>query len=161
MDIASGWSDFFVAEAGASAGLAGLVFVAVSINLKQILEYPHLPARVMEGLITLLTVLAVATFSLVPSQSAQAQGIEIGGTGLMVWAIKTTALIRSRRSWTRRPRPAVRIFANQLPPIPFIVAGALLLAGEPSALYWTIPGTLLSFAGGLIDAWVLLIEIKR
>ena len=30
------WSDFFVAEVGASAALAELLFVAVSINLGQI-----------------------------------------------------------------------------------------------------------------------------
>src|SRR5580658_4738462 len=85
MDVAAGWHDFFVAEAGASAALAGLVFVAVSINLARILRFPHLPARVLEGLMTLLTVLIVATFALIPGQRAQMLGIEIGCTGLAVW----------------------------------------------------------------------------
>jgi hypothetical protein len=31
------WGEFFVAQAGAAAVLAGLVFVAVSINLRTVL----------------------------------------------------------------------------------------------------------------------------
>ncbi|HEU4397243.1 MAG TPA: hypothetical protein VFU54_05320 [Actinomycetota bacterium] len=36
----AGWESLFVAEAGASAALAGLLFVAVSINLAKVLEHP-------------------------------------------------------------------------------------------------------------------------
>lgn len=45
---ASEWSELFVASAGASAALAGLVFVAVSINVERILEFPGLPERALE-----------------------------------------------------------------------------------------------------------------
>jgi hypothetical protein len=37
------WETFFAAQVGASAALAGLVFVALSINLKEILDLPGLP----------------------------------------------------------------------------------------------------------------------
>jgi hypothetical protein len=39
------WHDLFVAVAGAAAALAGLVFVAVSINVERILQYKGLPER--------------------------------------------------------------------------------------------------------------------
>jgi hypothetical protein len=50
---------------------------------------------------------------------------------------------------------------NQLPPLPFVISGALLIAGRSSGVYWIVPGVLLSFAAGIFGAWVLLIEIQR
>lgn len=70
-DVMQGWQDFFVAEARASAALAGLLFVAISINLTRILEYRHWPSRAVEALLALLSVLVIATFALVPAQSAE------------------------------------------------------------------------------------------
>jgi hypothetical protein len=35
------WQSFFSAEVGAAAALAGLVAVAISINLARILAFPH------------------------------------------------------------------------------------------------------------------------
>jgi modulator of FtsH protease len=160
--ITAEWTSFFGAEASAAAALAGLVFVAVSINLERILEFPQLPLRVFEALITLLSVLVVASFALIPWQPAYAYGLEIGCTGLVVWAAKTWALLRSRhpRPVGRRRRVA-RLLVNQTAPLPYVIGGAMLVAGNAAGLYWVVAGTLLSFMAGMFDAWVLLIEIKR
>ena len=53
------WTDFGVGVAGASAALAGLVFVAVSINLSEILKYRNLPGRAALTLILFVTPLIV------------------------------------------------------------------------------------------------------
>ncbi len=152
------WSDFFVAQVGASAALAGLLFVAVSINLTQILKFPHLPTRAIEALSSLLCVLIVSTCALVPAQSDIAYGVEIAGAGLLTWIVQTAGLLSTRKSGYET---ALRVIFNQLPPIPFVIAGTLLALGRPTGLVWVLPGTLLCITAGVYSAWVLLIEIQR
>jgi hypothetical protein len=160
-DVMQGWSNFFVGELGAAAALTGLLFVAVSINLARILQFSHLPSRAAEALLALVSVLFVTTFALIPRQSARAYGIEIGLTGLATWAIHTRTLIRSRKFDRQYVGFVSRFLENQLPPLPFVVAGVLLTMGRPSGVDWIVPGILLSFAAGIFGAWVLLVEIQR
>ena len=54
----------FIAAAGASAALAGLVFVAVSINIERILKFEELPPRAEMTLLLLITVLLVSIIGL-------------------------------------------------------------------------------------------------
>ncbi len=159
--LTAGWENFFVAELGAAAALAGLVFVAVSINLTRILAIEHLPERAAETLIILLSVLAVATFGLVPRQDPVLFGIEVGAAGLIVWLASLRIQVRAFRHVEARRWLWPRIIWTQAACVPFIVAGVLIAIGYNSGMYWLVPGTIVSFASGVLNAWVLLVEIQR
>ena len=45
MDVMEGWHDFFVATVGAAAALAGLIIVAISVNIKDIIAFPSMISR--------------------------------------------------------------------------------------------------------------------
>jgi hypothetical protein len=152
------WENFFVAEAGAAAALAGLLFVSVSINLTRILQLPALPPRAAEALVLLLAVLLLSLLALVPGQSPSLLGAEVGVLGVLLWIGLTLTLARGGRP---RQQVVVRVLINQLPPIMFVIAGVMLYSGHPAGLYWLVPATLLAIAAGVLGAWVLLIEILR
>jgi hypothetical protein len=78
------WHEFFEAAAAASAALLGLLFVAISINLKQILEHRHLPGWAAGTLGALLSGLVVCNFGRAAGQSNRALGVEILATCAVV-----------------------------------------------------------------------------
>jgi hypothetical protein len=155
------WHDFFDAAAAASAALLGLLFVAISINLKLILEHRHLPGRAAGTLGTLLSVLVVCSFGLAPGQSNRTLGVEILVTGAVVaiQAIRVSVGKRSEGdplSWTLGNLP-ILLF----PALAFVGGGGSLLAGSGGGLYWILAGTVLTFVAASHNAWVLLVEILR
>jgi modulator of FtsH protease len=168
---AASWQDYFIAQAGASAALAGLVFVAVSINLQQILRYPHLPGRVGQALISLVQLLVVALAVLVPLRGRTALGALLVGIGFLTWLLLVVIQWRSLRGVDEvddaNPGRSITVMkaqvvvAGQLVSLPTILAGATLVAGSGGGLYWLAVGTLLALASGITDTWVLLIEILR
>ncbi len=157
------WESLFVAEAGASAALAGLLFVAISINLQQILQVPGLPGRAGEAIVLLLLVLVVSTLGLVPGQSPTLLGAELLGVGLVAWLIVAVIHLRAVRGRVG-PSPGVlvgRIVLAQTAVAPLLAAGVSLLLGAGGGLYWLVPGVVLCLVVAVLDAWVLLIEILR
>ena len=48
-----------------------------------------------------------------------------------------------------------------LPSIGLIVGGVSLVVGGGGGLYWVLGAVLLAFVSASINAWVLLVEIKR
>jgi modulator of FtsH protease len=153
--VTEGWSDLFVAVAGASAALAGLVFVAVSINVERILGYPGLPERGLVTVLLLIGVLVVALVALVPDQSRTALGAELLGVTLaLVAAVGTLTLVPRERS--HRGGALLVALAGSVP----LAAGAVvvLAGGGLGVLLVAIVATLL---GAVLNAWVLLVEILR
>jgi hypothetical protein len=156
------WHDLFEASAGAAAALTGLIFVAVSINLARILDDRRLPTRAAETLSLLLGLLFLSVFILVPGQARIALGSEIGGLGLVMATILVPRRFRVPRE-TGEPRiwsvvPLLVILGST---VPMIVSGISVLAGAGGGLYWLLPELILGFAGTILNAWILLVEIQR
>ena len=156
------WHDLFVASAGAAAALTGLIFVAVSINLAQILSDRRLPIRAAETLAILFGLVLLSVFMLVPGQGRVVLGIEIGGLGVLFGG----PLLAKRLQLPREPGepriwsvvPLIVILAAT---VPMIVAGISVLAAAGGGLYWLVPELLLAFTGSMLNAWILLVEIQR
>jgi hypothetical protein len=160
---AAEWDSLFLAEAGASAALAGLLFVALSINLERILKGAGLPGRAGEAIMLLLAVLVVATWALVPGQSSTVMGAELLGSGLAVWLIVVGIHVQAVRGHVAPSRSLLirRIVLAQAAILPLMIGGVSLLLRAGGGLYWLVPGILLCLLVAVLDAWVLLVEILR
>jgi hypothetical protein len=159
----AGWEELFLAQAGASAALTGLLFVAVSINLTRILEVRGLVGRAGEAIVLLVDVLVVSTLVLVPDQPRAALGTELLVVGLVAWSILVVIHVRAVRGWVPPSRSVLagRVVMAQVAALPFPVAGASLLLQAGGGLYWLVPGVVLCLVVAVFNAWVLLIEILR
>jgi hypothetical protein len=157
------WEGFAVALAGAAAVLAGLVFVAVSINIDRILPVRGLPGRAGESVILFLTALIACAFVLVPHQPATALGVELLILGLLVFVLLLLIVTPALRGPSRQPASwhATRIVGIAAVTIPIALAGASLLHWLPGELYWLAAGVLAALVVGTANAWVLLVEVVR
>jgi modulator of FtsH protease len=159
---ASEWSDLFVATAGASAALAGLLFVAVSINIDRILEFPSLPERALETVLLLLAVLLVSVVGLIPGQGEVPFGLELlaiaVAVGGKILSLPTNPSDPEGESRSHlRFRWAIRIAATA----PLALGGASVLIGSGGGLYWVAAAIVFALVGAIANAWVLLVEILR
>jgi hypothetical protein len=159
-----GWGELFLAEAGASAALGGLLFVALSINLERIVAIRSLPGAALGTIVLLVAVLMVSTFALVPEQPRWVLGSEVLVVGVVAWSILTGIWIRALQApIPDQPRfvPAISVVVTQAATIPMIVAGVSLLLEAGGGLYWLVPGVTFSLVVAVVNAWVLLVEVVR
>jgi hypothetical protein len=155
------WANLFIATAGASAALAGLVFVAVSINIRAILSMKGVPERGLHTVLLLIGAVVVSAFGLVPQTSGWF-GVEliIVGLSLLIGLVSAfeslITTVRGHPTW---------IFSRLVVFVPgsgfYLIGGISLLVGSGGGLAWVLVGIIGALVGGVINAWVLLVEILR
>lgn len=162
------WSDFFVANAGASAALAGLVFVGVSINVDEIIASRRLIGRALEAFAMLTGVLIAAAIGLTPDIGSTGFGVALIVVAMILELVIGTQQYRSLPRFggeadSRTPRGSnlVRITISQIAILSFAIAGITLLVEGGGGMYWVVPAVALGYLTSLANAWVLLIEIRR
>jgi hypothetical protein len=159
----SEWQTLFSVEAESAATLTGLVFVAVSINLARVLSSPGLPGRAAESIAQFLQVFFISTAALIPRQTTRALSTEILAVAFLCLALQFTSQINYARSRSGHPKwwLVTRILQALLGGVPLFCGAIYLLMGSSAGLYWLVPGFFLSFLAGVLNAWILLIEIQR
>lgn len=156
-----GWHDFFVAEAGASAALAGLVFVAISINVASIVHEPRLATRAGITVTLLLNILLISTVALISQIEPQILGALVLVIGGALWIFVVITAVRQGVDPERKGQWAFHAVLLQVALLPVLIGGIVLATGGAAGLIWVAAGFVLSFCVAVLNAWVLLIEILR
>ncbi len=157
------WTDFFVAAAGAGAALAGLIIVAMSVNIKTILSISGMTSRAAATIGAMVLIVLMSLAALMPAQALRSFGIETICFALLASSFAAHSGYQMVR---HPPRGAMggawvrtAIAVGQL--VPFLIGGALLIAGVDSGTYWIAAGILAVFIASVTNTWVLLVEILR
>lgn len=155
------WTDFFVAMAGAGSALAGLIIVAMSVNIQKIIELQGVSDRGGATVGLLILVVVTAAVSLIPDQPLLALGLEILVFGLGALVLIVIAARAMYADVERRRQNLRKISVFFLQVLPFLIGAVLLMTGNEVGLYWVAAGTVFVFIGSTANAWVLLVEILR
>jgi hypothetical protein len=156
------WVELAAAIVVASVAFAGFIFVALSINVDEVISMGGIPQLALQGLVMLTSIAISAIFLLVPGVTDVELGLELLVLGVFLVLFIAFMSWRSYRATTpeyRMNRIVGGIFYG-LPGVFMAIAGASLIIGS-GGLDWLVPAWVTGIVTGIINAWVLLVEIKR
>jgi hypothetical protein len=156
------WHDFGTSFAAAAGALLGLAFVAISFNLDPILKVQALPDRAIETLAFFAYALAGSLLIQVPGLSDTGLGIgqAILAAGVVVLVVRNVPRWKQERedplSWR-----LTHFTPAALTALLALVGAVATLTTSAGGLYWLAAAMTVATASGLINSWVLLVEIRR
>ncbi|ACQ78437.1 conserved hypothetical protein [Beutenbergia cavernae DSM 12333] len=162
--IPEGWGEFGVAAAGATAALAGLLIVAMSVNVAEILATRAVVAGARSTIASLVLAIATSLLLLPPGMTLVGLGVAtlvLTGVAIVIQVVGIAA------QWTRASEGVtgpVRAFIVALAAVehvPFLVGGILLVAGLDAGLWGIVAGMVAVVVVSMVNAWALLIEVRR
>lgn len=162
MEQLESWTDFNVAMVGATAALAGLVIVASSVNISEIVASRSLTARLAAGIAALVLAITVSGLALMPTITATWFGILI----LVATVAAGAFQVQAARAIVADDDPAARAKAVKsvfgfLPIAAYLSGGVAVLLGDPVGLTLAAAGCILAIITAITVSWVALVEVLR
>lgn len=157
------WHDFFIAEVGASAAFAGLLFVALSINIQRIIDGSGLASRAAQSFVMLMAALTIASLALFPHMTPTSFGIAV----IVAAAVSAIAAVRLTISQLEvEPEYRRYVILNAVMngifyALEFLGAGLAVAGVTGIGLTLLALSILYALCNSMFNAWVLLVEILR
>ena len=154
------WNNFFVMVGGGAAALAGLIFVAMSINHQIIIQNTTHKNRAINMLTGFTAIFMASSFALIGNQNPGVLGFE----WLVLWLIATVIFIRgyvialrSGMSFIGLKTP--RLAGGTICYLAEVIGAIFLICGYSPGLYIAAIGIIVLFAFLISGAWLLIIGI--
>jgi modulator of FtsH protease len=137
----------------ASGALTGLVFVAVSIRVREVLDDPFHRRRTESTFVILLAILTASLLVLIPSRGRVAVGIEmlVIGAALTYRASRTRPVVRA----SLRREAVVSYWVGTFAHVLLCLGAISLLARVGGGLYVVAAALVVELARALSEIWVL------
>ncbi|HMJ40289.1 MAG TPA: hypothetical protein VK606_12135 [Verrucomicrobiae bacterium] len=165
-DTLQGWHDFYVTAGAASATLAGLLFVGLSLHIRIVVTHPEVRSLARFTLSNYFEILLVSLFLLTPTTESR-----LTGTELVLVAAVTLALmapislrgVRERRARTLSLRVLIwRFGLSMLAYLALGAMGILFYAGDGgNALGWLVGTIVVLFLVAIRNTWDLLVTVAE
>jgi modulator of FtsH protease len=154
---ASQWHDYFITVGGGAAALTGLVFVAMTLHLDEIINNPVHRHRARTILAGLTAVFIRCSLVLMGGQNSQAVAVEL----IVVLVVVEAILYRSIRLAAQAADNAVLLRAiGSFACLVLEQLGAVILFfGSSWGLYVVGLGMMSSFIFMVTGAWLLLVGV--
>lgn len=152
------WNNFFVVAGTGSAALTGLVFVAISVNLRDVLKDATHTYRAINMLNGFTSVFILGCFALMGHQTHQSLGLEWLIVALVAGAINTNGYIHGfSLTGSRYALSLFRIAGGSACYLGQIIGGAALLLGAGWGVYLAATALIVNFAFLVSGSWLLIV----
>jgi hypothetical protein len=154
------WNNFFVMVGGGAAALAGLIFVAMSINPKIIIRNTTHKNRAINMLTGFTAIFMASSFALIGNQDPGMLGFE----WLVLWFIAAVIFIRGYVIAIRSGMSFIglnipRLAGATICYLAEVISAIFLILGYSSGLYIAAIAIIVLFAFLISGAWLLMIGI--
>jgi hypothetical protein len=152
------WNNFFVLVGTGSAALTGLVFVALSINVKGIAKDATHRYRAINMLSGFTAVFIISSLALMGHQTYRTLGIEWLIVSLLAAAINTNGYIQGYRlSGSRYALGSVRVVGGSACYLAQIIGSLILYFGSSTGIYISSIAVIVNFCFLVSGSWLLIV----